>query len=163
MPASSLNSFCLSTPNSEHRFRCSAPMFPNIFWKRQPRESDNSSQHVVRQHELSSLHDIFRTRTQNACCKGGSRNVEGCWDWHYKVALCVFLTLERGPICFSDTRRKPYVLYWHQEGALCAFMTPEKSPMCFSDTRKGSLLISEKQMGPPSGVREAHRAPFWCQ
>ena len=45
--------------------------------------------------------------------------------------------------------------------------------MCFSDTRRELLLVSEKQIGLPSGVRKAHRtlsgvrrahrAPFWCQ
>ena len=28
-------------------------------------------------------------------------------------ALCAFLTLERDPMCFSDTSKKPYVLFRH--------------------------------------------------
>ena len=39
-------------------------------------------------------------------------------------------------MCFSDTRR----------GALCAFLTPEA----------GSLLVSERHIGPPSSVNIDH-------
>ena len=97
-------------------------------------------------------------------CRGGSRNVEGCWG-HQKEPLCAFLPLEGGPMRFSDATR----------GAPCPFLTLDGSSICFFDTRRrrgpplvsekhiGLCLVSEKHLGALSIIRKAHRAASWCQ
>ena len=58
--------------------------------------------------------------TTTVWCRGGSRNVKGCWGWHQKGALCALLTLP---------------------GALCALLTLPGGHMCFIDTPRGLCVF----------------------
>ena len=108
-------------------------------------------------------------------------------DLHHQAPKGSILTPEGGPMCFSDTKRGPFVFFWHYKGALCgfltleralcAFLTLEKGPMCFSGTRRrpcvlfwlyvlfwqqnSFLLYSEKNIGPPSRVNMDPFGAWW--